>query len=98
MSVSIRIDNDVYYMAKSVADIERRSVPAQIEYWAMLGKAILDNPEVSASFVKDILIKSKYADRKLNKETLESFEMTANGEGLTICEDKDDFLRKCGIK
>lgn len=64
MSRPIRIDEEIYQQAKKVAQAERRSIPGQIEYWAMLGKAVLDNPDLPTEFVKDLLI-SKLQDESL---------------------------------
>ena len=43
-------------MAKPHAAAEHRSVPKQIEYWARLGKAVEDNPELPLQFIKDTLL------------------------------------------
>ena len=63
-SVSIRIDGDLYVAAKQSAKGECRSIPGQIEFWAKVGRAALDNPDLPVDFVKDILI-SKNQDRAL---------------------------------
>lgn len=64
MSVAIRIDETIYNEAKKTARAEHRSIPNQIEFWAMIGKCALDNPELPTEFVKDLLI-SKYQDKSL---------------------------------
>ena len=64
MGISIRIDETIYNEAKKIAKAEHRSIPHQIEYWAMLGKCALDNPDLPTEFVKDLLI-SKHQDRSL---------------------------------
>lgn len=43
-------------MAKPHATEQHRSVPKQIEYWARLGKAVEDNPELPYQFIKDTLL------------------------------------------
>lgn len=63
-SVSIRIDGDLYLAARRSAKGECRSIPGQIEYWAKLGRAALDNPDLPIDFVNEILI-SKNQDRAL---------------------------------
>lgn len=63
-SVSIRIDGDLYLAARRSAKGECRSIPGQIEYWASLGRAALDNPDLPIDFVKEILI-SKNQDHAL---------------------------------
>jgi len=64
MSTPIRISDDIYSSAKKVAKAEYRSIPNQIEFWAMIGKCALDNPDLPVEFIKDILI-SKNQDRSL---------------------------------
>ena len=64
MSVSIRIDKAIYDEAKKTASAEYRSIPNQIEFWAMIGKCALDNPELPTEFVKELLI-SKHQDKSL---------------------------------
>lgn len=63
-SVSIRINGDLYLAAKRSAKGECRSTPGQIEYWANLGRAALDNPDLPIDFVKELLI-SKNQDHAL---------------------------------
>jgi hypothetical protein len=64
MSIPIRINETIYNDAKKVARAEFRSIPNQIEFWAMIGKCALDNPDLPIEFVKDLLI-SKQQDRSL---------------------------------
>ena len=35
---------------------ERRTIARQIEFWAMVGKAALDNPDLPIDFVRDLLL------------------------------------------
>ena len=64
MGIAIRIDETIYNEAKKIAASEHRSIPNQIEYWAMIGKCALENPDLPIEFVKELLI-SKYQDRSL---------------------------------
>ncbi len=64
MSIPIRINETIYKEAKKVARAEFRSIPNQIEFWAMVGKCALDNPDLPIEMVKDLLI-SKHQDRSL---------------------------------
>ena len=41
--------------ATHAAANESRSVSGQIEYWARIGKAALDNPDLPAPFIRDTL-------------------------------------------
>lgn len=56
MSMPVRIDDTLYEMARSQASAERRTIAGQIEFWAMIGKASLDNPDLPVDFVKELLI------------------------------------------
>lgn len=64
MSRPIRISDAMYSEAKQVARAELRTVPAQVEFWARVGKCALDNPDLPIEFVKELLI-SKNTDRDL---------------------------------
>ena len=39
MSVSVRIEDELYAQAKVQATAEHRSIAGQIEYWAKVGRA-----------------------------------------------------------
>jgi len=64
MGIPIRIDEIIYNEAKKTARAEHRSIPGQIEFWAMIGKCALDNPDLPVEFVREILI-SKHQDKSL---------------------------------
>ncbi len=52
----VRIDEFLYEDAKRHAKAESRTIAGQIEFWAKLGKAALDNPGLPVDFVRDLLI------------------------------------------
>jgi hypothetical protein len=56
MKQTIQIDSHLYDQAKAHANAERRTISGQIEFWAMIGKAALDNPDVSIEFVHDLMV------------------------------------------
>lgn len=56
MSISIRIDDALYSMAQSRSKAEMRSIPQQVAYWAKIGRAALDNPDLPIEFVRDTLV------------------------------------------
>jgi len=56
MSISIRIDDALYETAKTRARAEMRSIPQQVGYWAKIGRAALDNPDLPIEFVRDTLL------------------------------------------
>jgi hypothetical protein len=53
---AIRIDSELFKTAKSTADVEHRSVPKQIEYWAKIGRISIENPDLSYKMIHDILL------------------------------------------
>lgn len=54
-STSIRINQELYDQAKQDAALEHRSIAGQIEFWARVGRAALDNPDLPVSFVAESL-------------------------------------------
>ena len=56
MGTPVRIDNELYAQARIHAQAERRSIAGQIEFWALIGKTALDNPDLPIDFVCDLLI------------------------------------------
>ena len=56
MAIALKLSDDLVDVAKISAAAERRSVPKQIEYWARIGKAVLENPELPLRVVQDILL------------------------------------------
>lgn len=54
-STSIRIDQTLYNQAKLDAAAEHRTIAGQVEYWAKVGRAALDNPDLPVSFVAESL-------------------------------------------
>ena len=56
MSISIRIDDALYETAKARAKAEMRSIPQQVGYWAKIGRAALDNPDLPIEFIRDTLL------------------------------------------
>jgi len=56
MSISIRIPESLYDEAKIRAKAEFRTIPSQIEFWARVGRAAMDNPDLPIEFVRDVLV------------------------------------------
>ncbi|MDW7739248.1 MAG: hypothetical protein SCJ97_04230 [Bacillota bacterium] len=56
MSTAIRISDKLAEEAKKYSAVEHRSITGQIEYWAMLGKNIEENPDLTFILVKEILL------------------------------------------
>ncbi len=56
MAVAMKLSDDLVEDAKAVAAAEHRSVPKQIEYWARIGKAVLDNPDMPLRMIQDTML------------------------------------------
>lgn len=52
----VRIDETLYEQARAEAKVERRTIAGQIEFWAMVGRAALDNPDLPVTFVAESLL------------------------------------------
>lgn len=55
-TVSVRIDEELVSAARAAAKAEFRTVQGQVEFWAKVGRAALDNPDLPASFIAETLI------------------------------------------
>jgi hypothetical protein len=55
MGMPVRIEAQLYELARTEAQIEKRTIAGQIEYWAMVGRAALDNPDLPVTFVAESL-------------------------------------------
>ncbi|MGA1841820.1 MAG: TA system antitoxin ParD family protein [bacterium] len=56
MATAIRISDELVNEAKKYSRIEHRSITGQIEHWARIGKCIEENPDLTYSLIKEILI------------------------------------------
>jgi hypothetical protein len=56
MSMALRISEELVREAKKFSRIDHRSVTRQIEHWALLGKCAEENPDLTYSIIKEILI------------------------------------------
>ncbi|MDD2722971.1 MAG: ParD-like family protein [Methylovulum sp.] len=55
-TISIAIDQELYEQAQDKAALEHRSTTEQIEFWAKLGRAALENPDLPISFIAESLL------------------------------------------
>lgn len=56
MGMPVRIDDTLYGQARAQAKAEHRTIAGQIEFWAMIGRAALDNPDLPIDFVRDLIV------------------------------------------
>ncbi len=55
-TLSVRIDETLVNAARVAAKAEFRTVQGQVEYWAKVGRAALDNPDLPVSFIAESLM------------------------------------------
>lgn len=55
-TVSVRIPEGLVAEARAASKAEFRTVQGQLEFWARVGRAALDNPDLPASFIAESLM------------------------------------------
>lgn len=56
---SVRIQTEIIEKARLAAKGEMRTVQGQLEFWIKVGKASLENPDLPASFVAELVLASE---------------------------------------
>lgn len=56
MSTVVRISDKLASEARSRCKFEHRSLTSQVEYWASIGKAAEENPDLPFQFIKETLL------------------------------------------
>ena len=54
-SNAIRLSEEIIKAATTLAPVNSRSIPKQIEHWAKIGKIAEENPDLPYNFIKGIL-------------------------------------------
>ena len=54
-TTSIRIDQTLYEQAITDALAEHRTIAGQVQFWAQVGRAALDNPDLTVNFIAETL-------------------------------------------
>ncbi len=55
-STSVPIDLTLYQQAEHDAQLSHRTVAQQIEFWARVGRAALENPDLPVTFIAESLL------------------------------------------
>lgn len=55
-TVSVRINKELVDAARAASKAEFRTVQGQLEFWAKVGRAALDNPDLPAAFIAESLM------------------------------------------
>jgi len=56
MATAVRVSEKLVRDAKLYGKVDNRSITGQIEHWATIGKCAEENPDLTYSLLKDILI------------------------------------------
>jgi len=56
MATAVRISEELANDAKKISRVDHRSLTGQIEHWARMGKCAEENPDLTYSLIKEILI------------------------------------------
>lgn len=56
MGTAVRVSGKLVKEAKIYSRIDNRSITGQIEHWARIGKCAEENPDLTYSLIKEILI------------------------------------------
>jgi hypothetical protein len=56
MSTAVRVSEELLVEAKKFSRIDHRSLAGQIEHWARMGKCAEENPDLTYSLIKEILM------------------------------------------
>jgi len=56
MATAVRISEKLVNEAKKFSRVDHRSITGQIEHWAKIGKCAEENPDLTYSLIKEILM------------------------------------------
>ncbi|MBI9037234.1 MAG: hypothetical protein JEY97_03805 [Bacteroidales bacterium] len=56
MATAVRISSKLVKEARLFSRVDKRSLTGQIEHWAKIGKCAEENPDLTYSLIKDILL------------------------------------------
>lgn len=56
MATAVRVSERLINDAKRISRIDHRSLAGQIEHWARIGKCAEENPDLTYTLIKEILI------------------------------------------
>ena len=56
MATAVRISEELVNAARKFSRIDNRSLTGQIEHWARVGKCAEENPDLTYSLIKEILV------------------------------------------
>ena len=68
MTTAVRVSEKLVRAARLFSKVDNRSVTGQIEHWAGIGKCAEENPDLTYSLIKDILIGLEELERGESSE------------------------------
>jgi hypothetical protein len=68
MSIAVRVSDFLLNEARVFSKVDNRSVTGQIEHWARIGKITEENPDLTYSLIKEIIIGLEELDQGLSSE------------------------------
>jgi hypothetical protein len=84
MGMPVRIEDSLYDQAKAAASGEFRTIAGQIEFWAKVGKAALDNPDLPVDFVRDLLLARSEPRDMMEVYVPGKYRTGASGDSINI--------------
>jgi hypothetical protein len=68
MSKAVRVSDKLVREARLFSAVDNRSITGQIEHWARIGKCVEENPDLTYSMIKEILIGLQELDEAESSE------------------------------
>ncbi len=68
MTTAVRVSAKLVQEAKLYSKLDNRSVRGQIEHWARIGKCAEENPDLTCSLIKEILLGLEELDQGEHSE------------------------------
>ena len=68
---SVKLSGELVMQAKAYAKAEHRSMAKQIEYWAMIGRLTLENPDLPIDFIRETLVAAN--EQPIKAESVDDF-------------------------
>ena len=68
MGTAVRVSDNLIRDARLYGKVDNRSATGQIEHWAKIGKIVEENPDLTYSMVKDILIGLEELEQRATSE------------------------------
>ena len=68
MSIAVRVSDFLLSEARIFNKVDNRSVTGQIEHWARIGKITEENPDLTYSLIKEIIIGLEELEQGLSSE------------------------------